>query len=195
MNDPNRRGTAKRAYQLQNIEVSSPTGVNDTKSSGLTLASFETADIRNVADLFATVKSREKKFRPKPASKAVNSDGTPKVYYHGTNAEWTAYDLSKNVNQMWGEGIYLAETEERARLYGENVIPLYVRALYNNRDARRLGTQRDHVRMSNGDLLVFSPEQIKAAEGNVGTFDGMDPDIRYSVDKEQEQKPKAAKGK
>ena len=45
-----------------------------------------------------------------------------RFFYHGTNARWTEYDLSKNVNQMWGEGIYLTPDYNRAKLYGDNVI-------------------------------------------------------------------------
>lgn len=180
MHDPNRKNTTKRAYQLQNIEkaFAATGGVQGKAPSSLAIA---TNAIHTVADLFDAVKNRDNNFMPKPTSKAVDENGKPKIYYHGTNAEWTIYDLSRNVNQMWGEGIYLAETEERARLYGDNVIPLYVRALYNNRDARREGVVRDHTRMKNGDLLVYSPEQIKSATDNIGTFDGANPDIRYST--------------
>lgn len=78
MNDPNSRNTAKRAYQLQNIEISSPTGGKPTISSGKALASLQTADIRSVADLFAAVNSRDKNFNPKPASaeSALTKDDT-----------------------------------------------------------------------------------------------------------------------
>lgn len=178
MNDPNRDDTAKRAYQLQNIEKQQ-LGV---RGSGVNPSLITpTATIKNVADLFDVVKQHDPDFSPNPASKAVNADGTPKIYYHGTNAEWNTYDLSKNVNQMWGNGIYLAETAERARLYGDNVMPLYVRALYNNRDAKKYGVSRDHTMMKNGDILVFSPEQIKSATQNQGTFNKYNPDIRYSI--------------
>ncbi len=75
MNNPNQTGTAKRAYQLQNIEISSLTGEN-TEGSGEALASFKTADIKTVADLFQAVKERDSRFRPKEASKVVNEKGT-----------------------------------------------------------------------------------------------------------------------
>ena len=39
---------------------------------------------------------------PKNASKVVNADGTPKVVYHGTNAEFTVFDLSKS-GRNYGE--------------------------------------------------------------------------------------------
>ena len=39
---------------------------------------------------------------PAHASKVVNADGTPKVVYHGTNAEFTVFDLSKS-GKNYGE--------------------------------------------------------------------------------------------
>lgn len=39
---------------------------------------------------------------PASASKVVNADGTPKVVYHGTNAEFTVFDLSKS-GRNYGE--------------------------------------------------------------------------------------------
>ena len=46
-------------------------------------------------------------FNPKPVNPAfLNEDGMPKVFYHGTDEEWTTddrrpttYDIFKNVNQ------------------------------------------------------------------------------------------------
>lgn len=183
MYDLNKPLTTKRGYQLQNIEKYRPAGKgSQSLASPISPAA---GTIRSVADLFAHVKSLDAEFKPNPPSKIVNPDGTPKVMYHGTNAEWNAYDLSKNTNQMWGEGIYLAETPERARLYGDNVKALYVSAQHNNRDAKRLGVKRDHTVMKNGDVLVYSNEQIKLADGNEGTFNSYDDDIRFSVEDEE----------
>ena len=80
MNDPNRRGTAKRAYQLQNIERWQPSA----KGSGKSLSPVNsTANIETIADLFAAVKSKDSHFNPQPASKIVDEDGRPLVVYHG----------------------------------------------------------------------------------------------------------------
>lgn len=34
--------------------------------------------------------------------------------------------------------------------------------------------------------VVFNPEQIKSATDNIGTFDGSNPDIRYSLNDEED---------
>lgn len=48
-----------------------------------------------IADLVTLVKQYDKNFFPKPASKVVNADGTPKVMYHGTLNDFTAFDKKK----------------------------------------------------------------------------------------------------
>ena len=84
MNDPNSTNTAKRAYQLQNIEKQQ----FGAKGSGATPSLVtQTADIKTIADLFAAVKRLDASFNPKDASKAVDENGRPKVFYHGTAAK------------------------------------------------------------------------------------------------------------
>ena len=69
MYDPNKKGTAKRAYQLQNIESRRLSA----KGSGKALAqSSSTADIHTVSDLFAAVKQKDK--RSCSAAKKVVTD-------------------------------------------------------------------------------------------------------------------------
>ena len=63
---------------------------------------------------------------PAHASKVVNEDGTPKVVYHGTNAEFTVFDNSMIGSStqvgVLGDGFYFAETKELAKMYGEQVM-------------------------------------------------------------------------
>lgn len=206
MYDPNQRGTAKRAYQLQNIEISSLTGDNNTKSSGLALASFETADVHTVADLFAAVKSRDESFRPNPQSQVVNEDGSPKIVYHGTNQNFNTF-ASQNGAYWFSESEDYAESMMEERGGGEvkqaylNMRNPYRATLdpgrfsdpsYETpilRKAKAEGYDGVIIENSSKDPLVadtfyvvFDPRQIKSATDNAGTFDGMNPDIRYSVD-------------
>ncbi len=43
------------------------------------------------------------KKHPEAASKVVNADGTPKVVYHQTDAEFTVFDTRRE-GSVWGEG-------------------------------------------------------------------------------------------
>lgn len=154
---------------------------------------------------------------PASASKVVNADGTPKVMYHGTNAEFTVFDRSKGKKKIHlnvlGDGNYFTASEQGAARYGENVIPVYLniknpyvkadgfntvadqiasefgiaRDSFTGKDVSSILRQRgyDGVVMydGNGEIVIanaFDSTQIKSATDNVGTFDGSNPDIRYS---------------
>ena len=154
---------------------------------------------------------------PASASKVVNADGTPKVMYHGTNAEFTVFDRSKGKKKIHlnvlGDGNYFTASEQGAARYGENVVPAYLniknpyvkadgfntvadqiasefgiaRDSFTGKDVSSILRQRgyDGVVMydGNGEIVIanaFDSTQIKSATDNVGTFDGSNPDIRYS---------------
>ena len=67
---------------------------------------------------------------PASASKVVNEDGTPKVMYHGTNAEFTVFDRAhgkKKVHlNVFGDGNYFTALREGASRYGANVVEAYL---------------------------------------------------------------------
>lgn len=199
MNDPNRLGTAKRAYQLQNIE-SRQLGV---EGSGKSLSLItQTADIKTVSDLFAAVKSKDSHFNPQPASKIVDEDGRPLVVYHGTDADFNVFDRSKGRSTMDIQGSFFSPWELDAEGYGGNVRAYFLniknpapegvayRALNRFTGQNNAGVKAreyleslgyDGVNNSGEEFIAFSPEQIKLAEGNRGTFDRMNSDVRYSI--------------
>lgn len=209
MNDPNRANTTKRAYQLQNIEKASAAtgGVQGQPPSSLAVA---TNAIHTVADLYAAVKLHDANFQPSQASKIVNADGTPKVVYHGTNAKFNTFhsspgeywfseyeDYAESMMEERGGGevkaVYLdMKNPYRAKLPpGQFTDPIYEAPLIRN--AKAAGHDGVIIENDTADPLVaetfyvvFSPEQIKSATDNIGTFDGGNPDIRYSLADETE---------
>lgn len=54
-------------------------------------------------------------------------------------------------------------------------------------DLFKVVKSKDNI-MKNGDVLVYSPEQIKSATDNIGTFDKQNKDIRYSRSKKKRGK-------
>lgn len=55
-------------------------------------------------------------------SKVVNEDGTPKVFYHGTNAQFTTFDKSKAKSSgLYGKGFYFTDSESHAGTYGNKM--------------------------------------------------------------------------
>ncbi len=200
MNDPNHAGTAKRAYQLQNIE-SRQLGAKGSGQNALA-QSEPTADINTVADLFAAVKSKDSHFNPQAASKVVDEDGRPLVVYHGTDADFNVFDRSKGRSTMDIQGSFFSPWELDAEGYGGNVRAYFLniknpapegvayRALNRFKGQNNAGVKAreyleslgyDGVNNSGEEFIAFSPEQIKLAEGNRGTFDRTNPDIRYSI--------------
>lgn len=145
---------------------------------------------------------------PANASKVVDENGEPKVFYHHTNAEFTEFLHSKRgkTDAGWlGAGFYFYGIEDEGKGYGKNVMECFlnVREPYyaSDDDMFRL-SEADSIEESeaftesliedgydgvyyNGDLrqemMVFESNQIKSATDNRGTFDGNNPDITYSV--------------
>ena len=113
MYDPGKKDTNKRAYSLQNIEKAF--AVRGRVQGNAPISGTNTSNaIRTVADLFAAVKRKDSSFKPKPSSAVVNSDGTPKVMYHGSPAEFTVFDNKKaRGSGLYGKGFYFAGSSSK----------------------------------------------------------------------------------
>lgn len=121
MSDPNAAETAKRAYQLQNIEKQQ-LGVQG--SGNVPSPIRPTATIANVADLFAAVKQNDTGFSPNSPSKVVNADGMPLVVYHGSkNSGFHEFRYSKEVQtgSDYGEAYYFTSDRKKATGYSYDV--------------------------------------------------------------------------
>ncbi|MEE3705564.1 hypothetical protein V2I29_08305, partial [Campylobacter sp. CX2-8023-23] len=59
-----------------------------------------------------------------PATK--ESDGSPKVFYHGTNANFDAFDTNKLKGSWLGKSFYFTDTKQKAKGYGKNVMSIYL---------------------------------------------------------------------
>ena len=195
---------------------------------------------------------------PKAASKVVNADGTPKVVYHGTNADFWTFSLAnrgKNGEKL-GVGYYFVDNKSSAERYGDRVIEAYLDIKkpasaevmeisrkdwekfldfaiehrdeyidgewkgneinkeyeltdydYGSNDAALIKGFLNGIAAGNKDVteaylemlkdstgydgiayntdntdyyVAFTPEQIKSATDNIGTFDKDNKDIRYS---------------
>ena len=146
---------------------------------------------------------------PESASKVVNEDGTPKVVYHGTKADFTVFDkntFGKNMFNAFGNGFYFTDKKSVTRSYGSNVIKAYlsIKNPYHASDseATRLRTEDLIAKGYDGVVLstapnehiyvAFEPTQIKSATDNIGTFDTNNPDIRYAASDGKGQTANAA---
>lgn len=198
------------------------------------------------------------KTHPETSSKVVNTDGTPKVVYHGTNADFWTFSLAnrgKNGEKL-GVGYYFVDNKSSAERYGDRVIEAYLDIKkpasaevmeisrkdwekfldfaiehrdeyidgewkgneinkeyeltdfdYGSNDAELIKGFLNGIAAGNKDVteaylemlkdstgydgiayntdntdyyVAFTPEQIKSATDNIGTFDKDNKDIRYS---------------
>ncbi|MBR3610057.1 MAG: hypothetical protein IKL57_01145 [Oscillospiraceae bacterium] len=106
MYDPNKLDTTKRDYKLIDIQNNS---MSVTGSRNSVSPSTQAVVVNTVADLFDAVKRYDPDFQPKPSSKVVNPDGTPKVVYHGTFSDFWTFDINKSsdINNL-GKGFYFS---------------------------------------------------------------------------------------
>ena len=145
------------------------------------------------------------KNHPESASKVVNADGTPKVVYHGTNAEFNTFQ-QENGAYFFSESRDYAESMADERR-GNRIIEAYLKMKNpytvklspeqftdNIAEAPFIRYAKEHGHDgvifeydgSKEDLaydkfyVVFDSAQIKSATDNIGTFDKTNPDIRYS---------------
>lgn len=212
----------------------------------------------SISDLYALVKGYDKDFKSQPSSKVVNTDGTPKVVYHGTNADFWTFSLAnrgKNGEKL-GVGYYFVDNRSSAERYGDRVVEAYLDIKkpasaevmeisrkdwekfldfaiehrdeyiegewkgndinkeyeltdfdYGSNDAELIKGFLNGIAAGNKDVteaylemlkdstgydgiayntdntdyyVAFTPEQIKSATDNIGTFDKDNKDIRYS---------------
>lgn len=68
-----------------------------------------------VADLFDIVKNYDPEYKPNECSEIVNTDGTPKIMYHGSPAQFTIFDKSKAKSSgLYGKGFYFTDPSSNA---------------------------------------------------------------------------------
>ena len=203
VDEHNSSTTVRRAYNVESIEIS-PVAVSQVYKPAVTTSdNGEKLSTVSISDLFDIVKQYDKNFSPKPVSpEFVNDDGTPKVWYHSTNADFTSF---KRGSGVLGDGIYFSDYSQG--LYGKNIMeayltaenPINLRSL--PRGAKEINSvgietsvipnffekfpQYDAIMDSrHGEIVVKNSEQIKSATDNIGTFDKGNKDIRFSKKKE-----------
>ena len=117
----NNKGTAEftRAYQLKDIKKVAVLGDGVSKGKPL-LSGANTATINSISELVDVVKQNDPEYKPKPLSKVVTLDGTPKVMYHGSPAQFTIFDKKKaRSSGAYGSGFYFTDSQSHASTYGQ----------------------------------------------------------------------------
>lgn len=144
-------------------------------------------------------------------SKVVDEDGKPLVVYHGTGENFSVFEYNKfkSLGTWFAKQPELAsQYSELVARQGKppSVMPVYL-SIKNpateedldeatklaetekGRDWSKINKRRREILQAQGfdgvilsdAYVVFEPNQIKSATGNIGTFDVNNPDIRYSL--------------
>ena len=125
-------GELMRDYILQNVEEESVSERNRLSRSNH--SNTNSSDI-SIADLYKLVKTYDKEFKPKSANPLLlDENHQPKVFYHGTDAEFSVFDIEM-AGQNWhgdsrlGKGFYFANTEREALQWteGTKVVKAYLK--------------------------------------------------------------------
>lgn len=88
------------------------------------------------------------------------SDGSPKVFYHGTNAKFNAFDIDKSKGGWLGKSFYFTDSKGKAKGYGKNVISTYL-----NLKNPFISKANDHYKFINEVKEQFGVKE------NYGEFD------------------------
>lgn len=200
-------GVSRRAYNLKAIKTEPAGGQLGNNSSSSVPVTDSTISI---SDLYSLVKTYDKDFTAAHdvSPELLNEDGTPKVFYHGTGANFTVFK-SENGTYWFSESIDYAEAMayERAgkngrvgAFYldmknpyrvklppGQFTDPGYEKPIIEKTksggyDGVIIENDTDSDIEAETFYVVFSPNQIKSATDNIGTFDRGNNDIRYSIE-------------
>ena len=160
-----KQDTAKKFYHVRAIEISpaSSVGTGFNQIAHLLNAGDTTYSI---SDLFSLVKQYDKNFSPKPSSKVVNADGTPKVMYHGSPNEFTVFDKKRSKgSNLYGRGFYFTDSNAHAGVYGK----LYEVYLDVKNPLSPNGTKISKTQIKNFIEAVAENEDYSIE--NYGTYD------------------------
>jgi len=124
-------------------------------------------------------------------SKVVDGEGRPLVLHHGSPAEFNAFDPRRAKDGSFGRGFYFTNCIHGAASYGpardfylsmQNPASMQdgLSVAFDTERLKRRGFDGILIQMkASGETIAvaFSPEQIKSASSNDGTFDRDDPSI------------------
>jgi hypothetical protein len=100
---------------------------------------------------------------PAHASKVVNEDGTPKVVYHGTNAEFTAFNSSNGT-------YWFSESRDYAESMAEERSGDVLTQAFLNVNMNAAQVLEEIVCDAMAEMNAFATEQMERVAGEVGRF-------------------------
>lgn len=186
-----------RFDKLQNVELSpgdSPSPISHAADAAPAGRLSALGDNSSVANFVRTVE-------PQDVSAVVDEEtGEPLVVYHGSNADFNVFDATKSRANMDIQGNFFSPWEDDARGYGGNVRAFFLnirnpageqqgyaalRQFAGQNGAGVMARKNlkeqgfDGVNNGGEEYIVFDPQNIKSATGNIGSFKPSNHDIRF----------------
>ena len=170
--------TAKqRAYNLQRIEMSELSRAQYAQLISENKEKYAySSDSLSVAQLFDFVKRFDETFKPNSVNPLLlNKDGSPKVFYHGTNAKFSVFDENRTsrTTKRYAEGFYFTAERRVAEKWGnfrakEQGGNSYVIEAYLDVKKPLILTAKEYQRLGFDDKYRESVLQKLIAEKNDG---------------------------
>ena len=187
-----------RAYLLKYIEKVAEFD-NSVHLDNESLTESHSTTTYSIADLYKFVNTFDKKFSPAPevSKYALNEDGTPKVFYHGTN-QGEFYEFLWNKTQradggFFGRGHYFTASRSMANLYGKRIVEAYLSfknpfiwsEQIDTRDGNRgsniiASNLIKRINMARAFPSLFANKKINAGVYNNNTGEYVDTSVEWS---------------
>lgn len=111
--------------------------------------------------LFSKANSRLEEWHKYSSPLTKNEDGSPKVFYHGTSADFNAFDIEKSNVGNFGTGFYFSPSAEHVNKHfankpKSNIMPVYLKA-ENLFDMTKINTQVAEDYISSIGMNDFKP--------------------------------------
>lgn len=124
--------TPEQWTDAQDAAIAKVLNITPEEAASLTEEQFKTAVARGI-DISEAQRLRDLHFKfSAPNTKIKKLDGEPAHIYHGTDANWVKYDPTKfgsaTDDGYYGVGLYGTEYKPSAKIYGDNVLDLYINA-------------------------------------------------------------------
>ena len=148
-NIPDRFSVFGNHYVPAFIFKKSPLQITAENAASMTSEQWTAAQDAAIArgDMAEAQRLRDLHFKVSAPNTVASVNGQPLQLYHGTDATFNAFDISKYGNTdggTFGRGLYTTPVKEYAELYGKNNMPLYM----------KLDNPRDYRNSSIGDLIA-----------------------------------------
>ena len=176
---------SQRAYTYEVMKIELSSGNTDANKKALPTLDNSISFAKLLDGVENDKKNGEKLL---DFSKVVDENGEPRVVYHGTSNVFNTFEMHDG---SLGKGAYFSSNWDEAAEYSLKKLgfskdeydelpydeAIVVEAFLNVRDEHNI----THSRFSREDIevLATSPNQIKSATDNIGTFDPANPDIRF----------------